>query len=442
MTENTFTLAPPIEEAINAEVDMFGRDKFRDGLINLFKNSANPLVVALDEPWGTGKTVFVRRLQNKINEEEVFQAIYFDAFENDHEEDVFIAIASEFLSILQPSEKAEEVKEKAKQVGKVLGRVFLKGGLRLVTAGIVRTGDISESSEEIANEVSDQFEAELDQLIDQKLNNFAKDKLVFKSFRTAIANYATDKPIVFIIDELDRCRPDYALSVLETIKHFFTVDGVHFLLVSNSKSLIASVENQYGKINGFEYLQKFINLRLSFPNLDEYEYRKSCEKFVSFLLNDIEIINVNRDAFNTLWKFLVEQLIDKKYSLRDVEKYVALLKISLLFAKDKKIHLVAILALLIDMKLFAPDLYVKVANNTLGYNDIVKRYGYDANITPKNRDTKDWFAIWWRLFLEYPDGEEWDEIKRRIEWDYDLRVGDTSKPIRGIANEVLDAIVT
>lgn len=419
---------------------MFGRNQFRDGLINLFKNSASPLVVALDEPWGTGKTVFARRLQSKIIEEEAFQAIYFDAFENDHEEDVFIAIASEFLSILEPSRKAEVVKDKAKEVGKVLGRVLLKGGVRLATGGLVRGSDFSEANEEIANEVGDQIEAELDKLIDQRLTSFAKDKETFKSFRMALAEYASDKPIIFIIDELDRCRPDYALSVLETIKHFFSVEGVHFFLVSNSKSLAASVQHHYGNINGLKYLHKFINITVNFPYKDKFDYANICEKFILYSFNGFVVNQNEEQAFKILREFISQQMQSKTYSLRDVEKYIALFKICLLFSSYRSMKLVAILAVLIDMKIFAPDLYTRMADSSLGYDDLVRRYKFDENAAPNQQNRRDWFGMWWRLFLENPTGNEWAEMKSKSSFEYDFDERDPSKPIRDIARDVIDTI--
>lgn len=438
MSGNLFNLAPPIEDAINAETDMFGRDNFRDGLINLFKNSASPLVVALDEPWGTGKTVFAKRLQNKINEEDAFQAIYFDAFENDHEEDVFIAIASEFLSILEPSKKAEAVKDKAKKVGKVLSRVLLKSGVRLATGGLVRGGDFSEANEEIANDISEQIEAELDQLIDQRLVDFTKDKDTFKSFRLALAEYASDKPIIFIIDELDRCRPDYALSVLETIKHFFSVKNVHFFLVSNSKSLTASVEHQYGDIDGFSYLQKFISLRLNFPTLTDSENESYIRLYVKKCVESVGIKITDHRLLELMERFLIKRFIEDNYSLRTIEKITFLTIIALSFPNNNSLKLAPIIAVLIDLKLTDHMLYNKAQNGDLEFSDLVKRYKFDPKVTP-NSKLKDFYGMWWKYCLDNPQGEEWEQLGKGF-WDYDLR--EPREIVLLTIGRVLDALPT
>lgn len=74
-----------------------------------------------------------------------------------------------------------------------------------------------------------------------------------------------NQKLIFEVDELDRYRPDYALPVLEIIKHFFNIDGVHFVLGVNLKELQNSVRARYGTGNdGDRYLQKFLHVQVPF----------------------------------------------------------------------------------------------------------------------------------------------------------------------------------
>jgi len=87
----------------------------------------------------------------------------------------------------------------------------------------------------------------------------------------AIARPSADKStggnVVFVIDELDRCRPDYALAMLEVIKNFFTVPHLHFVLGVNLAALEAIVRTRYGKkIGARTYLGKFIQVKLTLPD--------------------------------------------------------------------------------------------------------------------------------------------------------------------------------
>lgn len=74
-----------------------------------------------------------------------------------------------------------------------------------------------------------------------------------------------------MIDELDRCRPDYALSLLEIVKHFFNVSGVHFVLGVNLSELQNSVRVRYGSnVDAATYLQKFYSVVLRLPRRIQY----------------------------------------------------------------------------------------------------------------------------------------------------------------------------
>jgi hypothetical protein len=83
------------------------------------------------------------------------------------------------------------------------------------------------------------------------------------------------RKLVIVVDELDRCRPDYALAMLEIIKHFFAVDHVHFVLGVNLRELENSVKARYGAgINAGLYLQKFITVTVALPDAaDNRDYK-------------------------------------------------------------------------------------------------------------------------------------------------------------------------
>ena len=74
-------------------------------------------------------------------------------------------------------------------------------------------------------------------------------------------------PLIFIIDELDRCKPSFALSVLECMKHVFSANGVCFVLVTNLVELTAMVKHTYGLEHPERYLEKFYHLRVDIESL-------------------------------------------------------------------------------------------------------------------------------------------------------------------------------
>lgn len=81
--------------------------------------------------------------------------------------------------------------------------------------------------------------------------------------------------LVIFIDELDRCKPTYAIQFLERIKHYFDRQNITFVFSTNIKELINTVQNYYGNnFNGDRYLDKFFDLRLQLPKVELFYYLK------------------------------------------------------------------------------------------------------------------------------------------------------------------------
>lgn len=245
-------VAPDKQIVIDAQSDAFNRDDFAKGILSLFERTEDPLVIALDEEWGKGKTVFSHRL-SRFAKERGFKVVYFDSFARDYEPDAFVSLAAAAIAALPTSEPTNsELVDRAKAVGKVVSNIAFKGAIRLASAGALTMADLSDGAEEMAIEISNIAEAQLDKVIDERLRGAKKEEEVFSKFRETLSKIgrgkqgSEDKPVLFIVDELDRCKPDHALLVLETIKHFFSVKNVHFLLVCHVEQLLASISIDMG----------------------------------------------------------------------------------------------------------------------------------------------------------------------------------------------------
>jgi hypothetical protein len=136
----------------------------------------------------------------------------------------------------------------------------------------------------------------------------------------------TTQKIVFIIDELDRCRPDYALNLLEIVKHFFAVSNVHFVLGVNLHALEHSVRARYGQgIDAAKYLQKFVMLEMRLPNKpSHHDAPESCltylDKIAPFLIRDPNLSAVLREVVAPIAKY-------RKVTLRDVQRILTIIAI-------------------------------------------------------------------------------------------------------------------
>jgi len=183
-----------------------------------------------------------------------FPVVYFDAFENDYTDDAFTTIASQIIDVVDQYKKSKTPAGKkfltsATATGKVLLRSGLRLGVKIATLNALDTKELEDAAGVTAEEVS----SLTDKLVGERLTRHKANVETFDAFRTALSDLPAvlspnndGKPMIVIIDELDRCRPVYALELLEKIKHFFRVENVHFVLGVNLAQLECSVGTAYG----------------------------------------------------------------------------------------------------------------------------------------------------------------------------------------------------
>lgn len=226
-------------------------------LMEIFKEKKES-VFLLDGSWGSGKTTLVRawmkHLEGRKNTgKSAWKTIYVDAYQNDFNDDPLLAIGEGILS-LQSGQKA--LKES-------FASLLTSKWTRAITAtGLVPGGEAIHKVVEELLQSNETFAGRI------------------QKFRRDLKSLAKDGKIVIFIDELDRCRPTYAIEMLEKVKHIFSVNGVVFVLVANGEQLRASLEKVYGgTFNAKEYLQKNISIPLPMPKIKDYQSQSWVDEF-------------------------------------------------------------------------------------------------------------------------------------------------------------------
>lgn len=270
------------------EDDLLERASFGESLSNFVEKVEDPLVIAIDGEWGQGKSFFLKRwvgahtLQNNGKA----TMVYFDAFTHDYLDDPLIAlvgVVTDRITELSKGDKSvsEKVQGTWKSVQRAatkLAKPLTKIGVSAALAGLsVATAGLSDAGKTIADAIIDSTSDEGKELLDQYWKSEDGKRNAMKEFRDMLkdfveANRVENKQeeeinsLIIVIDELDRCRPDYALSVLEIIKHLFNVKGVQFILGVNLEALGHSVSKRYGeKIDSERYLRRFVNIIFELP---------------------------------------------------------------------------------------------------------------------------------------------------------------------------------
>lgn len=184
----------------------------------------------------------------------------FNAWETDFMDDPFLALCTEVIG-----DKKNEATTK-KCIQNIIKHTTF-GSLKLLVSQLPAGGTLKETLNVIQNIVSTDG-------ID--VNEYTKLKQNIENFKNILADIISDeKPIVFIIDELDRCKPTYAIALLERVKHLFSIDNIVFIFGIDREQLSHSIQTVYGSVDSNGYLKRFFDIEIDLPKPDIHSFVKN-----------------------------------------------------------------------------------------------------------------------------------------------------------------------
>jgi len=333
--------APDFNEGFTHSNDTFKRKEFYEQVMRVIDNAPEKnLVFSLDDRWGNGKTSFVQMMKAEIelDDSKNYNVIYFDAFEHDYQSDPFISLTAQIYSLIKKDEsKLRPFKDRFIQASKKVGASLLINGMKAVistaTAGVVDGGKVVDAATKVVKDSAESLTDELESFIEKKITSADEEKQDIHNFKKILKDMHSESEVktIFIIDELDRARPDYALDLLEKVKHLFSVEGVIFMLVMNRNQFEKSIEQRYGQIDSRSYLNKFINYWLTLPKTRSYEYSPHNAHNETTITEHFNEINKQRKLLTRngqLIKSLSFLLDINDCSLREAERCYSLLQIT------------------------------------------------------------------------------------------------------------------
>lgn len=263
--------------------------------------------LALDAWWGEGKTFFVERWANDLRSgTKPHPVVVFDAWSADYASDPVLAFMSSFKKALDKQIEGAgivpEIRDKARQgvnaavrllrkalipTGKIVAKGLLAkyGGVAVDELGALYKdwshGDADEAATAAVQGTSDVAkpndkpdEKGLDKAFEEILKAETERGALIGQFRARVSESLAalqgsgrlSAPMFVFVDELDRCRPDFAIALLEGLKHIFGIDGVCFVVSVNMAQMSESVKAVYGAgFEGFGYLERFFDMRYALP---------------------------------------------------------------------------------------------------------------------------------------------------------------------------------
>lgn len=337
----TLEMDPTRENVYNTlVVDAVGRNENLSQFACFCSAQEDRCSIALDGGWGTGKTFFLRQLQMlfdaysdhpkhlTVDQQNAIKTvldsyikkygmgtsihphtcIYYDAWLNDNSEDPMRSILHEIITETDTN-KLFEKKGLWQKLYRPISSFFKKQSfspspLEALEALCKAADDINPLNlPETIFPYLKAGKAVLPFFEYMKKNNPVHEIDNQKRFHNAFEDYLdeaiTDKNsrLLVLIDELDRCKPTYAVQLLERIKHYLSNDRITFVFSLNEKELQHTINAIYGdQFSGYRYLDRFFDVQFSFPSpnmsrflmmlhLDDkddnnYLYKSACETFI------------------------------------------------------------------------------------------------------------------------------------------------------------------
>ena len=283
---------------ISLAEDKLNREELINKIFNIFKNFGNQdgkgLTMVINGQYGSGKSTLLNFIQEKNKVENDFNIISYNAWENNYFDNPLIPL---MYSLSKLESKENKVKNAiVKVVKSVPKRIFQ-------TITNLTKIDVSCSKE------IDCFE------------EFDKYRKVIEEYQLILAEYCRNKKLIFMVDELDRCLPEYQIKVLEMLYHFLNVPNLIVLIAIDKDKIETAIKNMFGiKTDVYGYLSKFIQYEIDLPTGNSCQYRLNLMKF-----------KVNEDYHI---KYLISNMFESgNISIRDSQILIERLN---MICKEKK----------------------------------------------------------------------------------------------------------
>lgn len=352
--------------------DQLERKKIAENLTLLVQSTNQPFVISIEAPWGWGKTTFINMWKTHL-ESLGHTCLYFNAWENDFVDDPLIALIGEISKALEDKKAKGTAEKQLKRLQTIGGKIVRRAlplTIQIATHGLLSQDSVKDVSSVLLDS-SDEIASLASELAEEKIKQYENDKNGIEEFKKELAKFAKSiseskekrSPLVFFIDELDRCRPDFSITLLERIKHIFNVHGIVFILGMDRSQIEQSVRSLYGQeMKEDGYLRRFIDFRFRLPE-------PPTKSFCNFLFNQFHMQEAlqNRRKYSEEKDILLHVFIKVaesfKFSLRVIEQCFTEINVILRTTAIDTELFPHVLSFLVALKASKPELYEELRND-------------------------------------------------------------------------------
>lgn len=403
----------------------FGRGKDIQGFIEGLELIEGNAFISLDAKWGDGKTFFVRQIEEilkyfraeqmeteekplkdldsyeylkdsvavkQTKVEHIYLPVYYNAWMYDDHNDPLMSL---LLVMTKQCGSSYNTKINTKSLGERLLTVASSLPIsikKINPAALIK--DIQDGKVDILSAVK--TEEDIKECVRDVFNEIIVEK--------------AEKLVIFI-DELDRCKPSFAIEMLERIKHYFDDKRIIFVVSLNKEQLIHTISNYYGsEFDATRYLNRFFDVSINLPEISMYQKRKvqctdSERLWITLIADELSDYYGFSLRDKLIYKSSIESLPRERGDAFSQDKMyltifeVIIVLLDMVDAKEKKAFLEGKSHILIDImpKL---EIYKKYIVRSFG---IITKEGYETELTEKyklvqtvyeyvfGRDTEEYF---------------------------------------------------
>jgi hypothetical protein len=233
-----------------------GFDSLADAFRDVIEKSEPQFAIGLFGGWGSGKTTLMEAIDRRLNRRDC-AVVWFSAWRYEKELHLIVplldVIREGLVNWLDANTgAAEAVRQSTKSVAGTIGKVIesLLTGFSL-KAGVPGVLEVSYDANKVLTRANQFDAADVAARVPRSFYHAS-----FRALREAFARFTAADPaagqpprrIVVFVDDLDRCLPEGALEVLESMKLFFDLPGFVFVVGLDLRVVEASVSRRYRDI--------------------------------------------------------------------------------------------------------------------------------------------------------------------------------------------------
>ena len=349
------------------EDDILHRQGTADLFIDIISSRREAITMCLNSGWGTGKTFFLSRLCEQYRRHKVNgiggRAIYFNAWEDDNLSDPLVAIVGQLWKNLKGGTCDESAKTIIQCVPKIINRTAFNAMLGLLKSVPV----VGKAIEEFTNDLAPEALETASERVFGNYCQLTEDKADLRNRLGELGTKImaeTDRPLLFVIDELDRCRPTFAIETLERVKHLFGVPNIVFLFGVDCAQLKQSIRAVYGHVDADNYLNRFFDVEMSLPEANQ-------EQFLWMLHGRHEVENTYGEYFLSLMRTLQPLAQLHALSLRELEKAERTIALIIESNLTSNAECVVMLPVMLILKMRRKEIYDNLLIGNYQYAELI-----------------------------------------------------------------------